>query len=83
MYSTGMGGRHTTAIGGVADWPTLPQLRAVGRQASLETAHIAADLDQVRSAVADVTTLLRDLGCARDTIALLTSRFGEVDRRAQ
>jgi hypothetical protein len=55
----------------------------VGRQASLETAHVAADLDKVRSAVADVTTVLRDLGCARDTIALLTSRFDEVERRAQ
>ena len=83
MYSTGMGGRHTTSIGGVDDWPTLAQLSAVGRQASLETAHIAADLDKVRSAVADVTTVLRDLGCARDTIALLTSRFDEVDRSAR
>jgi serine/threonine-protein kinase HipA len=83
MYSTGMGGRHTTSIGGVDDWPTLAQLSAVGRQASLETAHIAADLDKVRSAVADVTTVLRDLGCARDTIALLTSRFDEVERRAR
>ncbi len=83
MYSTGMNGRHTTAISGVDDWPTLAQLSAVGRQASLETAHVAADLDKVRSAVADVTTVLRDLGCARDTIALLTSRFDEVERRAQ
>jgi hypothetical protein len=30
-----------------------------------------------------VTTVLRDLGCARDTIALLTSRFDEVERRAR
>jgi serine/threonine-protein kinase HipA len=83
MYSTGMGGCHTTAIGGVDDWPTLAQLSTVGRQASLETAHVAADLDKVRRAVADVTTVLRDLGCARDTIALLTSRFDEVERRAR
>jgi hypothetical protein len=33
--------------------------------------------------VADVTTVLRDLGCARDTIALLTSRCDEVAKRAQ
>jgi serine/threonine-protein kinase HipA len=83
LYSAGMGGRHTTAIGGVDDWPTLALLRAVGRKASLETAHITADLDQVRTAVADATTVLRDLGCARHTVTFLIARFDEVARRAQ
>lgn len=63
MYSTGMGGRHTTAIGGVHDWPTRATLRAVGRRASLEAAHIAADLDQVRTAAADAATVLREFSC--------------------
>jgi hypothetical protein len=49
----------------------------------LEAAHVAADLDQVRTAVADAATVLRELGCGRDTIALLTSRFDEVERRAR
>lgn len=83
MYSPGMGGRHTTSIGGVDDWPTITTLRAVGRGASLETAHITADLDQVRTAVAEATAVLQDLGCAPDTITLLMTRFNEVARRAQ
>jgi serine/threonine-protein kinase HipA len=83
MYSTGMGGRHTTSIGGVDDWPTLAMLRAVGRAASLETAHIVADLEQVRTAVDDAAMALRDLGCAHDTITFLVARFDEVARRAQ
>jgi serine/threonine-protein kinase HipA len=82
-YSVGMGGRHTTSIGGVDEWPTLALLRDVGRAASLEAAHIAADLDQVRTAVADAPSVLRDLGCSPNTTAFLVSRFDEVVRRAQ
>jgi hypothetical protein len=83
MYSTGMGGRHTSSIRGVDDWPTLALLRATGEGASLDNAHITADLEQVRTAVDDAAAVLKDLGCTHNTITFLVSRFDEVAKRAQ
>ena len=82
MYSAGVNGRHTTSVGGVDDYPTRANLRAVGRNASLEVAHIAADLAQVQDAVAGVPAVAKALGCGRTVIKTLTSRFDEVARRA-
>jgi len=82
MYSAGVNGRQTTSVGRVDDYPTRANLRAVGRRASLELAHIAADLAQVQDALAAFPAVAKALGCGRTVINTLTSRFDEVARRA-
>ncbi len=82
MYSPGINGWHTTAIAGVGDDPTLSGMRKVGRNASLETAHIEEDLTRVRDAVAAFSTIASDVGCGAATVAQLQARFDEVARRA-